>query len=408
MTVSGGDGKVTEPPTASWAWRVAARWLDTLLQMSVAIIGTFAMAWVAQEMRVQGYRLAIAAILIFAGAVLVLYEPVLVATRSRTWGMARMGVRVVDRKTGRAPGPGQAAVRFAVASLPGAALVVAAVVDRFAWYLYRIPRPSWELPIAIWWALAALLWWLVVRCSAFVDDERRGWHDKAAGTIVVASASGAGAGEAAVDEAAVGDPSPGPPRPPESLPCVSTPDGTSAAFAGRLRAWSIDAVSAAAVLIAGALGWGMATIADVGWFCTSDGSSGFFPECDPAGWLSVVGVMTAVCAVIAVTLHGVVPVARGRQTLGMRASKTKVVAFSGGGPAGYARASMRWLLPPAAFVVGGALVVGSPWWRAAGDPPPWWWISSIAAWSLVRLSALWGAEGRGWNDKLAGTVVIEA
>ena len=412
---NGTSGEVANLTAASWGWRTAARWLDTLVQSFVAFAGTLATANIAQHARGPGSQVAIAAVVIGTGAVLLLYEPFLVATRSRTWGMASMRVRVADCRTGGAPSPARSAVRFAVASAPGAALVVALVVDRLTWYVYWIPgrywipRLHWEPAVFLWWALGAVVWWLVVRCSAFLDTERRGWHDKAAGTVVVAAASASSA-DTAADVAAepiaigpVADASHDPTL--EQRQSAPPPDRMPATSASRLRAWLIDAISAAVVLMAGLFAWAAAVAVDVGLFC---GGGGFWPECDPAGPLSALGFAAFACAAVTVALFGVVPVARGRQTPGMRAAAIRVVAYRSGGPAGYGRAVVRWLAPGAAWVVGFAAVVGSPWWRAAGDPPPWWWISSFAAWGLVRLSGLWDAERRGWHDKAAETIVIEA
>ena len=37
----------------------------------------------------------------------------------------------------------------------------------------------------VWWLWVALGWWPLVHASALWDSQRRGWHDKAADTIVI-------------------------------------------------------------------------------------------------------------------------------------------------------------------------------------------------------------------------------
>ncbi|RJQ80472.1 RDD family protein [Pseudonocardiaceae bacterium YIM PH 21723] len=99
-----------------------------------------------------GVALAITLLLIMA-VIPPLYEWLMVATRGATLGKMLMGIRVLDQRTGGEAGYSRAAVRVAV--LHGSAYFCALMV-------------------------------LVVMLSPLFDSRRRqGWHDQAAGTVVI-------------------------------------------------------------------------------------------------------------------------------------------------------------------------------------------------------------------------------
>ena len=100
--------------------------------------------------------------------VLVLYEMARIGTSGQTWGKRRRRVRVVSRRDGAVPSPERALVRCVVPAATGAVgCVGAALAD------LRVP------------ALAGLALWLVVYVSAMWGRNGRGWHDMAAGTVVI-------------------------------------------------------------------------------------------------------------------------------------------------------------------------------------------------------------------------------
>ena len=76
----------------------------------------------------------------------------------------------------------QAIVRWALSLIATTPLVDAFIRD--------IPElmNDWQAPALsgrVWWLWVALGWWLLVHATALWDRDRRGLHDKAAGTIVI-------------------------------------------------------------------------------------------------------------------------------------------------------------------------------------------------------------------------------
>ena len=101
--------------------------------------------------------------------VLVLYETATIRVSGQTRGKRRRRVRVVSSLDGAAThSPGRAFVRSAVPAAAGAAGCVGAALADF-----RVP------------ALAGLALWIVVYASAMWGRNGRGWHDMAAGTVVI-------------------------------------------------------------------------------------------------------------------------------------------------------------------------------------------------------------------------------
>lgn len=87
-----------------------------------------------------------------------LYETASVALWGRTLGKRIAGIRVVNAQTGAIPGWGKAIGRWAVPGIPAA--------QNFIW------------PIGA-------LWWILCNVSLTWDRVYQGWHDKAAGTLVI-------------------------------------------------------------------------------------------------------------------------------------------------------------------------------------------------------------------------------
>ena len=103
-----------------------------------------------------------------------LYEPVTVAWRGQTLGKAICGIKVIRVSDGETPHIGQTTVRWVVPAIVG--LVLSSVAGQA---LAGTDRGFGLLAVTTMWAPAYL--------SSFLDNGvgRRGWHDKAAGTIVV-------------------------------------------------------------------------------------------------------------------------------------------------------------------------------------------------------------------------------
>ena len=84
-----------------------------------------------------------------------LYEVTLVALKGQTVGKMATGIKVVRADSGSVPGWGKAIGRWVIPSV-----------------FVLIPYAGWVLS---WLVYVSLLW----------DKTRQGWHDKAAGTVVV-------------------------------------------------------------------------------------------------------------------------------------------------------------------------------------------------------------------------------
>ena len=94
------------------------------------------------------------------------YEIVAVAWSGRTLGMRSLGIRVVSIQSGQKP----------------------SVFESFS----RGALPVYLHPLFLVDGLGLLLgvgacWWLLVHASVFWGEDRRGWHDLVAGTVVVTS-----------------------------------------------------------------------------------------------------------------------------------------------------------------------------------------------------------------------------
>lgn len=97
-----------------------------------------------------------------------IYEVVLVATRGQTLGKLLAGTRVVDHNGQRLPAWSQAVARWLVPSVP--ALLGIFVVNDVL-----------DVMSGVWTALVYL--------PVLALPLRQGWHDRAAGTVVVDAAS---------------------------------------------------------------------------------------------------------------------------------------------------------------------------------------------------------------------------
>jgi uncharacterized RDD family membrane protein YckC len=93
-----------------------------------------------------------------------LYEIGLTAARGQTLGKMAVGTQVVDVSGERLPSWGQAALRWLVQGVPNivGVVVVSSAVD-----------------------LASLVWATVIYLPILRSLDRRGWHDRLAGTIVI-------------------------------------------------------------------------------------------------------------------------------------------------------------------------------------------------------------------------------
>jgi uncharacterized RDD family membrane protein YckC len=116
-----------------------------------------------------GYVISVMAVLAVLAIGAVLYEIAMIAGLGATLGKQWAGVAVVSADSGSAPGWGRSAGRWAIPAVFG--------VVGGAW-LVLAPGPV---------ALAGLLLGWLCWLSPLFDSRRRGWHDKASNTVVVAT-----------------------------------------------------------------------------------------------------------------------------------------------------------------------------------------------------------------------------
>ena len=118
----------------------------------------------------------------------VVYEAAIIAAtawKGKTPGKKCFNIRIVTRSGSRMPSALGSIIRWA---LPLAA--TAPLVDAFIRDIPEVANEEHAAALSgrVWWLWVALGWWLLVHASALWDSQRRGWHDKAADTIVIKAA----------------------------------------------------------------------------------------------------------------------------------------------------------------------------------------------------------------------------
>ncbi len=174
------------PQPAGLTARLAAKLIDTSITAIIAFTAeinfrVFTLTLYGDENYTAAWAYGAASLF----AAVLLFEVALIVNTARkgtTPGRRLLRIKVVARSGSGTPSPLGAITRWA---LP---LVVAApLVDAF---IRDIPERANDQTSAamsgrIWWLWVAVGWWLLVHASALWDSQRRGWHDKAAGTIVI-------------------------------------------------------------------------------------------------------------------------------------------------------------------------------------------------------------------------------
>ena len=171
-----GDGRQVEP--ASPAARGVARVIDSLIHAALGVGGilliflaTFCI-WCATHQTNSG-QAALGALALIGW---VFYEPVMVAWRGQTLGKAICRIKIIRTSDGETPNLGQAIVRWAIPAAAGVAMTFVAAM------VFADVQADTEQRFLVLFAA-----WAPLYLSSFLDngDQRRGWHDKAARTIVV-------------------------------------------------------------------------------------------------------------------------------------------------------------------------------------------------------------------------------
>ena len=161
--------------SASPAARAIARFVDSVVHAVLGVGGSMLVflatfcVWCSTHETNSGQ----AALGVLALIAWVLYEPVMVAWRGQTLGKLMTRVKIVRVADGEPPRLWQAIVRWAIPAAAGVALsLVVALV------LAGVQADAMRL-------LAMFAAWAPLYLTSFMDDDGRGWHDMAAGTIVV-------------------------------------------------------------------------------------------------------------------------------------------------------------------------------------------------------------------------------
>ena len=139
---------------ASIGQRFVARLIDGVILVVPLLLITWQFAEIdteADRFDLPGWAFALNAL------VPVIYETVLIASRGQTIGKATMGIRVRRLTDGENPTPWQAGIRV------------------------LLPVALGNLPLGFIATVLSLAVYLV----AFSNPLRQGWHDRAAGTVVV-------------------------------------------------------------------------------------------------------------------------------------------------------------------------------------------------------------------------------
>ena len=125
-----------------------------------------------------------------------------------------------------------------------------------------------------------------------------------------------------------------------------------------------------------------------------------------------------ILVMLAVALYEVYPTAQRGCAVGKKTVEVNVIRWSAFNDAAtpqppfpsYGESLIRWLVPHGMLFAGAGTSV---WlWHLAdlrsADLNPLVWFIGPVGWVLIYLTSLLDKNGRGWHDKIAGTVVVKA
>ena len=177
------------PQPAGLPARLAAKLIDLAITAAIAFIALFLFGFFTLDLfEVQVYTAAEAYKWASPFLAVPVFEVALVAStalKGTTPGKRLVRIKVVAGSGSHSPQALRSIIRWAVPLVVAAPLVDAFIRD--------IPEMANALPMddlptlsgRVWWLWVAVGWWLLVHASTLWDSQRRGWHDKAAGTIVI-------------------------------------------------------------------------------------------------------------------------------------------------------------------------------------------------------------------------------
>lgn len=273
-----------------------------------------------------------------------LYELPLTAARGQTIGKILMGIEVTHNSEDRVPGWTKSSIRWAALHLP-----------------LLVP-------------IVGILIFLTTAASPLFDSQRRGWHDKIAGTLVTPVSKG----RAIKDR-------------------VSPSNRMHKRLLARAVDWLLYPIAGVTFLIwsVGLLELEGSTFIDL--YSNRVAVAPFSISYQVEGirrtifeshyWWRVSALhITFIVVLVSVALYELPLVALRGETIGKIFTKTRVVCIGNGRAPGWKRAGIRWIvlyLPLLAVPIIGVLVF-----------------------LLTAASPLFDPQRRGWHDKAAGTVVV--
>ena len=174
------------PDPAGPRARLAAKLIDVTVTAFIALValmyfGVSTIHWFEVKVytAAEAYRLAspVLGVLVFEAALIAA-----TAWKGTTLGKKLLRIQVVACSGSGAPSLLRAIIRWIMPLAAAAPLVDAFIRDIPDQANYNL-NPAFSG--RVWWLWVAVGWWLLVHASTLWDSQRRGWHDKVAGTIVV-------------------------------------------------------------------------------------------------------------------------------------------------------------------------------------------------------------------------------
>ena len=319
---------------------------------------------------------------------IMLYEVALTARSGRTFGKDALSIMVVRHDDGQLPAAAAAFIRWfvpAVASVAGAVVVA----------MIPVPEPQ-GLARLVGPAAGGFVAWLLVYASSIWDTDRRGWHDKAAGTVVVnepepharptqpkqaARKSGAGVAEAV----GLGR---------DRRPLLDMRRGEQVSPANFIPATPAQHVLARFIdlaLIAAALFTAM-----IAGFLSLPSGWLFGPDTPRTSAQNAYLIAAIAIAVGAVTYELAATAWRGR-TLGLRIVGIQVLRQDNGHVPSLIRAIIRWTIPYLVLIAGGAAETVSSEPMALFTAS--WIVGGVLWWLLIPASSAWTPNHRDGTTK---------
>ena len=174
------------PQLAGFGTRLAAKLIDLTVTAIIAFVALVFFSIATLDLfEARVYTAAEAYPLASPFLGVLLFEATMIAMTARkgtTLGKKSLNIQVIVHSGSGTPSALRAIIRWALPLAAAAPLVAA--------FILNIPElanneRAAALSGRVWWIWVAVGWWLLVHASTLWDSQRRGWHDTAAGTIVI-------------------------------------------------------------------------------------------------------------------------------------------------------------------------------------------------------------------------------